>query len=204
MNFSNAEIIQMPSKTSNKESNIGIVELSLDIIEIARYLADDNDLNKQISFQLRKINYSELFNALISMSQNETIEAIDSIDRRSSFLKKNDFLEYKKIFHEINNNIDEEDQDNKAQHIFMSIALFFSATEEYAKTGEIEDELKYEANNLLDDMASMLILLLMVSLSKDEKIIAYDAMYWLGVENRDENKTRMLSYFHANGENQFS
>lgn len=65
MNIVNADIIQIPSNISNKESNIETVELSLDILEIAEYLLADNELNKKISFQLRKINYSDLFNALI-------------------------------------------------------------------------------------------------------------------------------------------
>lgn len=44
MNLVNAEIIQIPSSTPNKESNIETVELSLDILEIAEYLLADRQI----------------------------------------------------------------------------------------------------------------------------------------------------------------
>jgi|GEM_PF-4795844 len=207
MNIVNADIIQIPSNISNKESNIETVELSLDILEIAEYLLADNELNKKISFQLRKINYSDLFNALISMSQNETTEAIESVERNSSLLQKNKLLECKKRISDINNEVNTDDED-RATVAFFIIAGAFSAVEEYAKTGEIKysfkREIKDTISGVLDKNTIALPLFLIASLPKDEKIMAYDALYWFGKENNDEDKTRMISYFHANKEDQFN
>ncbi|UJS23760.1 hypothetical protein [Thiothrix winogradskyi] len=207
MNLVNADIIQIPTSTSNKESNIETIKLSLDILEIAEYLLADNDLNKKISFQLRKINYSDLFNALISMSTNEITEAIESVERHSSLLQKNKFLECKKRISDINNEIDTDDE-NKAQAAFIITAGAFSTVEEYAKTGEIKYSFKREIKNIISEISGKNIialpLFLTASLPKDEKIMAYDAIYWLGEENNDDDKVRMLSYFHANKENQFN
>jgi hypothetical protein len=205
MNIVNADIIQISRSESNKESNIETVELSLDILEIAEYLLAENELNKKISFQLRKINYSYLFNALISMSQNEIIEAIDLIEKRSSLLKKNKFLECKKHTLEITNEINS-DHDKMAQGIFTIIAGTFSIVEEYAKIGEIKHSLKRFAKDIMDGekITTLVLLHLITHLNKDAKIMAYDAIYWLGMENHDDDKTRMFGYFHANKEEQFS
>lgn len=143
------------------------------------------------------------------MSQNEITEAIESVEKRSSLFKKNKFLECKKYTSEITNEANL-DHDKMAQGIFSIIAGAFSVVEEYAKIGETKYSLKRFIKDMMDNdmqgknIMNLVLLHLTTHLTKDAKIMAYDAIYWLGTENHDDDKTRMFSYFHANKEEQFS